>query len=291
MSGPARDALEQDGHRGLEVQALSVARGPRRVIDDLTLPAFQPGEFAVVAGPNAAGKSTLLRAIAGLLPATGQLRLDGESLSRLPRAALAQRIGFMPQSLEARSAMTVLDSLLVAMNAGGGLAGHAPGGAAGATHAVAVLGRFGLTDLALRPMNALSGGQRQAVALAQAMIRNPRLLLLDEPTSALDLGRAHHLLREARTLAREGRIVIAVLHDLAQAAQWADRIVMLHAGRLAASGPPAQVLTPALLARVYGIEARVERCSRGRLMVMVDGPVVPGAGEAGRLADKEAETG
>ncbi|SDI91338.1 ABC transporter ATP-binding protein [Salipiger marinus] len=255
----------------LVVQDLSVARGPRRVIDGLTLPAFPKGEFAVIAGPNAAGKSTLLRAVAGLLPASGRVALEGDDLARLPRAEQARRVGFMPQVLESRSALSVLEALVVAMNAGGGLAGRALRGPAATRHAVAVLARFGLADLALRPMAALSGGQRQAVGLAQAMIRDPELLLLDEPTSALDLARQFHLLSEARALAREGRVVIAVLHDLALAAQWADRIVLLEGGRLAASGPPAEVLTPARLAQVYGIRARVEHCSAGRVMVMVDG--------------------
>ncbi|MBE9637984.1 ABC transporter ATP-binding protein [Salipiger mangrovisoli] len=255
----------------LDIRGLTVARGTRKVIDGLTLPTFAMGEFAVIAGPNAAGKSTLLRAIAGLLPSTGEVLLEGQPLHALPRAEMARLIGFMPQSLESRSALTVLDSLTVAMNAGGGLAGRALRGPAAGRHALEVLERFGLADLALRPMAALSGGQRQAVGLAQAMIRDPKLLLLDEPTSALDLARQFQLLSEARKLACEGRIVIAVLHDLALAAQWADRVVLLEGGALRASGAPAEVLTPQSLSQVYGIEARVERCSEGRVMVMVDG--------------------
>ncbi|WP_226626647.1 ABC transporter ATP-binding protein [Alloyangia pacifica] len=255
----------------LDIRDLTVARGPRKVIDGLSLPPFAVGEFAVIAGPNAAGKSTLLRAIAGLLPSTGEIALEGQALHALPRAEQAKLVGFMPQSLESRSALTVLDSLMVAMNAGGGLAGRALRGPAAGRHALEVLERFGLADLALRPMAALSGGQRQAVGLAQAMIRDPKLLLLDEPTSALDLARQFHLLSEARKLAREGRIVIAVLHDLALAAQWADRVVLLEGGALRAAGAPGEVLTPQSLSQVYGIDARVERCSEGRVMVMVDG--------------------
>ncbi|MWD27288.1 ATP-binding cassette domain-containing protein [Aquicoccus sp. SCR17] len=257
---------------GLQIVGLHVARGKRAVIEALDLPPFASGELAVIAGPNAAGKSTLLRAAAGLLPSRGQITLDGQDLHRLSRAGRAARIGFMPQRPEGRSALPVLDALLVAMNAGGGIAGGTLRGRAAEAHALAVLDRFGLAFLALRPLTALSGGQLQAVALAQAMVRDPRLLLLDEPTSALDLGRQYHLLSEARALAREGRIVIAVLHDLALAAQWADRMVLLDGGRLAASGPPEAVVTPARLAEVYGVNARVERCSQGRLMVMVDGP-------------------
>lgn len=257
---------------GLEIAGLHVDRGKRAVIRGLDLPPFAAGEFAVIAGPNAAGKSTLLRAIAGLLPSRGRLTLDGADLHRMPRAERARRVGFMPQSFDSRSGLSVLDGLLVAMNAGGGLAGGAGSGPRAAERALSVLRRFGLEALALRPMTVLSGGQRQAVALAQAMVRDPALLLLDEPTSALDLGRQFHLLSEARALAREGRIVIAVLHDLGQAAQWADRMVLLDEGALMASGPPETVVTPERLARVYGVAARVERCTEGRLQVMVDGP-------------------
>ena len=106
-------------------------------------------------------------------------------------------------------------------------------------------------------------------------MRDPRVLLLDEPTSALDLARQVRLLSELRRLAAEGRVVVAVLHDLALAAQWADRIVLIHSGHVRAHGAPAEVLTPALLAEVYGVEARVEFCSRGRLMVLIDGEHAP----------------
>ena len=112
------------------------------------------------------------------------------------------------------------------------------------------------------------------VGLAQALVRDPALLLLDEPTSALDMARQVRLLTEVRRVAAEGRVVLAVLHDLALAAQWADRIAVLHKGRLHSFGTPAEVVTPAMLAEVYGVEARVERCSRGRLMVLIDGETV-----------------
>src|SRR5690606_21060257 len=117
----------------------------------------------------------------------------------------------------------------------------------------------------------LSGGQRQLASLAQTIVRDPVVLLLDEPTSALDLARSHRMMAEMRALAREGHVVLAVLHDLALAARWADRLLVLDGGRLHSGGPPEEVLTEAMLAEVYGVEARVERCSRGRLMVLVDG--------------------
>ena len=104
----------------------------------------------------------------------------------------------------------------------------------------------------------------------------PREVQLKRLRQQVDLARQVRLLKELRRLAGEGRIVVAVLHDLALAAQWADRIVMLHAGRTHAEGRPDQVLTPDLLAQVYGVEARVERCSQGRIMVLIDGEHAPG---------------
>ena len=218
----------------LLVRDISVRFGPRRVLDGLTLPEMRAGELTVLAGPNAAGKSTLLRAIAQLVPHRGSTMLDGRDLARLPAVERARLLGFMPQSLPSGSSL-----------------------------------------VALEPLDALSGGQRQMVSLAQAIVRDPRVLLLDEPTSALDLARQVRLLSELRRLAAEGRVVVAVLHDLALAAQWADRIVLIHGGHVRAHGAPAEVLTPALLAEVYGVEARVEFCSRGRLMVLIDGEHAP----------------
>lgn len=264
---------------GLGIENVTITRGPRPVIEGLSLDPLRAGELTVIAGPNAAGKSTLLQAIAQLLPYSGVIALDRRDLAALPRRDRAALIGLMPQSVEPRSALSVLDGLQVAMNAGGGLRV-----ASGARHALSVLDRFGLMDLALRPMQALSGGQRQMVALAQAMIRDPQILLLDEPTSALDLARQFRLLTEARALAREGRIVVAVLHDLTLAAQWADRIVMVADRKLVASGPPDKVLTSGMLARIYGIEAFVERNSRGQVSVFVDGIAAGERDDTGSMA-------
>ena len=250
---------------GLSVQDVSVRYGSRRVIEGLSLPELHAGEVTVLAGPNAAGKSTLLRAIAQLAPYQGRIGLAGEDLARLPANRRAKVVGFMPQTLPSASTLIVLESVIAALRAGGQLGIHDA-----ESRVMAVLERLGIADLALERLEQLSGGQRQMVSLAQAIVRDPRLLLLDEPTSALDLARQVRLLAELRRLAAEGRVVVAVLHDLGLAARWADRIVVLEHGRLHASGAPEQVLTPAMLAQVYGVEARVERCSMGRLTVMID---------------------
>ncbi|WP_207099489.1 ABC transporter ATP-binding protein [Paracoccus shandongensis] len=252
---------------GLRIENVSLRYGARPILRGLTLPDLRPGEVTVLAGPNAAGKSTLLRAIAQLAPYRGRIALDGEDLARMPIRRRARLIGVMPQALPAGSSLVVLESVIAALRAGDGFAAGAD------AQAMAVLERLGIADLAMEPLDQLSGGQRQMVSLAQAIVRDPRVLLLDEPTSALDLARQVRLLGALRALAAEGRIVVAVLHDLAMAAQWADRIVLLHRGELHSSGQPATVLTPDLLARVYGVRARVERCSQGRITVLIDGEV------------------
>ncbi|MTH62983.1 ABC transporter ATP-binding protein [Paracoccus shanxieyensis] len=250
------------------VQGITVRFGKRRVLDALSLPELHAGEVTVLAGPNAAGKSTLLRAMAQLIPHQGTVMLDGADLRRMPAVDRARQVGFMPQALPSGSSLIALETVIAALRAGKTLPAHQADAAA-----MAVMDKLGIAALALEPLDALSGGQRQMVSLAQAIVRDPRLLLLDEPTSALDLARQVRLLSELRRLAAEGRVVVAVLHDLALAAQWADRIVLIHGGHVHAQGRPDQVLTPALLAQVYGVQARVERCSRGRLMVMIDGEI------------------
>lgn len=250
---------------GLLLQNAALRYGARDVLRGFSLAPLKPGEVTVLAGPNGAGKSTLLKGIARLAPVAGEMHLDGADLAKMAAPERAQKIGFMPQTLPAGASLSVLDCVIAALRASG--AHHGPDAA---RTSMDVLERLGIGHLAMNALDRLSGGQRQMVSLAQATVRNPRLLLLDEPTSALDLARQVRLLSEVRRIASEGRIVLAVLHDLALAARWADRIAVLHQGRLYAEGPPSEVVTPAMLAEVYGVEARVERCSQGLLTVLID---------------------
>lgn len=252
---------------GLLIENAAIRYGKRSVLNGFTLPALVPGEVTVLAGPNAAGKSTLLKGIARIAKVEGRFTLDGVDLAALSIGARAERIGFMPQTLPSGSALVVLESIIAALRASG-TSPHAR--QSPETHAMAILARLGIANLALEPLDKLSGGQRQMVSLAQAIVRDPRLLLLDEPTSALDIARQVRLLAEVRRIATEGRIVIAVLHDLGLAARWADKMAVLHQGKLYAYGRPADVITPAMLAEVYGVEARVEFCSQGQINVLID---------------------
>lgn len=260
----------------LAVRGLGAGYRNRKVIENLSLDTIVPGSFTALVGPNAAGKSTLLRALAGLVPATGSVRLGDIELMELKLAERASHVAFMPQTLPQGAELTVLEGVIGALKASP-LAEFDGGLAAARRRAVDVLDRLGIVDLALEGIGRLSGGQRQMASLAQAMVRAPKLLLLDEPTSALDLRHQLDVMTIIRELAAEGRIVVAVLHDLTLAAAHADHVVVLDHGRCAAQGTPDAAITPALLGQVYGVDARVERCSRGRLHIAVDGPAATAA--------------
>jgi iron complex transport system ATP-binding protein len=135
-----------------------------------------------------------------------------------------------------------------------------------------VLSRLGIEDLALLYLDELSGGQKQLAALAQALVRSPRVLMLDEPLSALDLNYQFHVMDLLRQeTAARGLITVLVLHDINIALAHADHVIMLRDGALAGEGEPASVISAATLARVYGVQARVERCSLGRPHAVIDG--------------------
>lgn len=251
----------------LSVERLNVGYPGRQVVADLSLAPFAGGSLTALVGPNAAGKTTLLRGLAGLARASGTVRLDGEDMLALAPAQRARHVSYMPQALPQRVALTVYEGVLAAVNA-------VPLGISSAqarARADAALERLSITALAMRPLDALSGGQRQLASLAQAIVREPRVLLLDEPTSALDMRHQLGVMKTVAELARErGAVAMVVLHDIALAARWCDRIVVLGNGKVAADGTPDQAITPAMLADVYGIEARVERCSRGTLQIIPD---------------------
>lgn len=255
----------------MQIQALTTGYRRHRVIENLSLPELPAGGVHALLGPNAAGKSTLLRALAGLLPAHGSIRLAGSELNQLSLAERAKSVTYMPQTLPGGVALTVLETVLGALRTS-----HAEAAPVNTEHAVQLavdtLSQMGIADLAMEGLGQLSGGQRQLVSLAQSLVRRPRLLLLDEPISALDLKFQLRVMQLVQRLAREqGTTVLIVLHDLQAAAQWSDRVVVLSQGKLAACGPPADAITPDLVAQVYHVCARVEHCSRGRLQVLVDG--------------------
>ncbi len=259
----------------LTVTNLSAGYRGRMVLRELSIGPLASGRVVALVGPNAAGKSTLMLTMAGLLHGDGRVLLGDVELLTLPIAERARLAGFMPQSIPQGVALTVLEALIAAQKAAIPIKGLLNDDDSLA-RAAGVLDRLGIADIALEQLDRLSGGQRQLASLGQALIRDPKLLLLDEPTSALDLRHQTAVMKLIRSLAAEGRIVIVVLHDLSLAARWADDVIVMSEGRIAASGPPEQALTAATLSDVYGVQARVERCSRGMLQIMVDDTGQPG---------------
>ncbi len=253
----------------LQVRQLAVSYGKRTIIDQLSLAGIGHGQVTALLGPNGSGKSTLLKAIAGLTPAQGQVLLDGADLLTASYASRAERVVYLPQSLPASVHLRVFESLLVARRASGNTPRQQD-----IDEARVLLERLGIAHLAMSFLDQLSGGQKQLVGLAQALIRKPVLLLLDEPLSALDLNYQFHVMEVIGQETRERNMVtLIVLHDINISLRQTDRVLMLKGGQLIAQGVPADVIDSQTLAQVYGVRGRVERCSQGSAQVMIDGLV------------------
>jgi len=222
---------------------------------------FESGTLIALVGPNGTGKSSLLKAIAGLIPSKGMVRLDGVTLNDMGRL---NAVAYMPQDTGAQSSLTVLEVVLLGRLRSLGLRI----GDDIKEQAIATLKRFRLEGFQDRAIGALSGGQRQLVFLAQSLFRSPDVLLLDEPTAALDLRHQLIVLEHISETCRiSGMIAVAAMHDLTLAARFADRIVFLHDGQVAADGPSAQVITPQILEQVYRVTAEVQPGPSGTLHV------------------------
>lgn len=251
----------------LQVGGLSCTLGTNKVLRGLTLPSLQGGQLVALLGRNGSGKSTLLKSIAGLVPAHADtLRLGQTSLQPLTARARAENIRYLPQSLPDFVHLTVTEAVLVALKARAAIS------TATAIHKVqAALHDLGIEHLAARYLDELSGGQKQLVGLAQALVHEPTVLLLDEPLASLDLNYQHHVMQMLHELAiSRGLLVVIVLHDLNIALRYANMALLLHDGSLLASGAPDAVITPPHLAQAFLVQARLEHCSQGRPTVFVD---------------------
>lgn len=239
----------------LEASGITVAYGARRALDAVSLAAGR-GALIGLLGPNASGKTTLLRALAGLVrPAEGTVRLDGEPLGALPPRARARRIAYLEQGAQCHWPLAARQ--VVAL---GRLAHTGPWSRQTPEDDAAVgaaMARCEVETLADRPVTTLSGGEAARVLLARALAAEPALLLADEPVSHLDPYHQIGVMEVLRRLADDGAAVIAVLHDLGLAARYCDRLVLLAGGRVAADDWPGAVLTEETLAQVFGISARV----------------------------------
>ena len=260
VSPTAGSAGASDGGGGeqavLRAEGLELRYDRDPVIEGLSV-TIPPGRVTTIVGPNACGKSTLLRALARLLaPAAGRVLLGEGDIARQRTREVARRLTLLPQSPIAPDGITVAElvsrgrypyqSLFRAWSSEDALA------------VAAAMEATGVTEVAERPVNQLSGGQRQRVWVAMALAQDTPLLLLDEPTTYLDLSHQIEVLDLLRELNREtGRTIVLVLHDLNLASRYSDHLIAMAAGCIEAEGAPGEVITEAMVRRVFGLETAI----------------------------------
>jgi iron complex transport system ATP-binding protein len=243
-----------------EVEKVSVRFGSRPILDEVSAK-LEPGRLTIVAGPNGAGKSTLLKVMTGeLAPASGEVRFEGRALPSLTSHEMAIRRAVLPQSAQLAFPFTVFEVVRLGLLNRGGLSPSAR-----QTVPVKSLERVDLPGFGGRRYQELSGGEQQRVHLARVLCQvgepvvagRQQYLFLDEPTSSLDIRHQVEILNIARDFAEGGGGVLAILHDLNLAAAFADHLIVMHNGTVAAEGSPAEVISDELMERVFGLRLRV----------------------------------
>jgi iron complex transport system ATP-binding protein len=246
---------------------VSVSYDARRVVHGLDLDAHD-GEWLALIGPNGAGKTTVLRAIAGLVRHTGRAAIGDAPIATLGAKELARRVAFVHQDPLMPAGMTVAHYVMLGRTAHISYFGSE--GSADRRVVTEVLDRLSLRPLAERLLDQLSGGERQRAAIARALAQQAPVLLLDEPTRSLDIGSQQEVLELVDTLRRdEGLTVIAAMHDLTLAGQYADRLALLVAGTLIAVGRPDEVLSEESIAAHYRADVRLVKSAAGIAVVPV----------------------
>jgi iron complex transport system ATP-binding protein len=265
-AGPARLKVEQVSY----AYSATDRSAPKFTLGPVSFEANQR-ELVAILGPNASGKSTLLKLLAGLLkPLSGRIEVDGEDVSAMDLRTRAQQIALVAQESELLFPLRVWEYVLQGRYPyGRRLRFESTEDCLMAGNALAQVGADSLRD---RWMDQLSGGEKQRVILSRAMAQQPSLLLLDEPTQHLDIGGKVELLRRLRKLTDENRYtVIVVTHELNLAAEFSDRIALLHKGKCLRIGSPAEVYEPQVLEEVFEAPLEVEMRSSGRPRVLLRG--------------------
>ncbi|WP_053386365.1 ABC transporter ATP-binding protein [Leucobacter japonicus] len=258
----------------LTADAITLGYDRTPIVADLSV-AIPPGSFTVILGPNACGKSTLLRGLSRLLaPSSGRVVLDGRAISEYPAKEVARRLGLLPQSASAPDGITVADLVARGRFPHQKFIRQWSDADERAVHEA--LEATGTLDLAPRPVDALSGGQRQRVWVAMVLAQQTDLLLLDEPTTFLDVAHQVELMELFAELNADGRTVVAVLHDLNHAARYASHIIAMRDGAIVAEGSPAEVITSERVHEVYGLPNMVieDPVTGGPLVVPLRGSAV-----------------
>ncbi|MGV0347238.1 MULTISPECIES: ABC transporter ATP-binding protein [Corynebacterium] len=240
----------------IQVESLTVGHNRRVISEDLSLIVPEGGYTAII-GPNACGKSTLLRAISRILPyEQGRVLIHGADIAHVPTRRLATRLGLLPQSSFSPEGIRVEDLVARGRHPHLGIFGR--WSKADDDAVVEAMAATGISDLSGRQVDELSGGQRQRVWVAMVLAQATPILLLDEPTTFLDIAHQYGLLDLFERLRRNmGRTIVAVLHDLNQAARYATHLIVMKDGKVVTSGPPADVITAELIEHVYELPCRI----------------------------------
>lgn len=248
----------------LEARGLNFSYGDRQIFHDAGISPLQPGQLTALIGPNASGKSTLFRIIAGLLSARGKVLLNGVDLATLSAKERLSRVCFMPQFFAANASLTVFDVVMMARkNLTGWRVTAEDMDAVGEALNAAEIGH-----LAEAYISEISGGQAQMVSVAQALIRKSEAYLFDEPTSALDLNHQLRVFGQIRdAIAQRDAIGMVALHDLNLAARFADNLILLRRGRILAEGAPEKILHMPEIAETYGVEIHITTGPKEDLVV------------------------
>lgn len=254
----------------LIINDLALSYGLKTVLEDVVIPEIKAGSLVSVLGPNGVGKSTFLRALAGLQPWSGQISLNGEDLKTMPGFRRSGLIGYMPQQLPQATTLIAYEAVISACRA----VRPDLSGKIVERLCEEVFSALGIRHLAFQALNKLSGGQRQMIGLSQVIVRKPELMLLDEPTSALDLRWQLGVLKVVRTILKEQKgICLMALHDINLALRHSDYVILFGGGSVISFGPPSRAMTSENLRKAFLVDGRVETCSRGHPFIITDGAI------------------
>lgn len=252
----------------LQVENLSFSYGNTEVLRDVSF-SVEPGQLVALLGANGAGKSTLFRCLLGNLRSyTGEVCLDGDNIRRLSPREMARRVAYIPQTHRPTFGYVVQDTVL--MGCTRQLSAFQQPGPKQVAIARGAMERVGILHLADRDFARLSGGEQQLTLVARAIAQQAQILVMDEPTSALDYGNQYRVLQQVRELSRQGFTVLLSTHNPQHALQFADGVLALAEGTLVADGMPEQVLTPALIRQLYGMDADILETAHGRVLLPTD---------------------
>lgn len=255
----------------LEAENLAFSYGGKNVLRGLSFSAGH-GELIAVLGPNGVGKSTFFRCLLGFLhPQGGEIRLSGKPIASYSRRELSRLAAYIPQSYSPAFDHTVLDCVLMAK--AGSLGAFEKPGEADRQQAMALLEKLGIASLAGRGCRRISGGERQLMLLARALLQDAQLLIMDEPTANLDYGNALRVMATMESLAKQGYTILFSTHDPDQALRSASRVLAMQDGAVLADGTPDVVLTAEILSKLYGVSIHVGTVQTGSGVIPVCVPL------------------